>query len=298
MTELFHYPVVLSIAGSDSCGGAGIQADVKTISALGAYAATAITAITVQDTRGVKSIHPVPADVVASQVRAVMDDLHPDAVKIGMLGNASIVRAIAGELRHRQITTVICDPVMASSAGEAMMDEEALEAMKHELFPLCTLITPNLREAEVLAGRTFTNVEEMKNGIRHLCQWGNHGVLLKGGHLEGDDMVDMLLVPPASDPLMFTSTRIQSRNTHGTGCTLSSAIAALCAEGVELPDAVRQAKEYVRQAICQGSDIYIGKGTGALNHFFSPLPLKKFSPTKEKKHAGIQDKHEEASGQG
>ena len=130
-----------------------------------------------------------------------------------------------------------------------MMDEEALEAMKHELFPLCTLITPNLREAEVLTGRTFTNVEEMKNGIRHLCQWGNHGILLKGGHLEGDDMVDMLLVPPASDPLMFTSTRIQSRNTHGTGCTLSSAIAAHLAHGHNLVQAVERSLQYITRAI-------------------------------------------------
>lgn len=279
--SLQTYPVVLSIAASDSCGGAGIQADVKTISALGAYAATAVTAITVQDTMGVKAVCPVSADTVGAQIRAVMDDLHPRAVKIGMAGNAPAIRAIAAELRRGEVKTVVCDPVMASSAGQSLMDTDALEAMKRELFPLCTLITPNLREAEVLTGKTFTTTAEMEDGIRHLCQWGDYAVLLKGGHLEGDAMVDMLLMPHSSHPLKFASPRISSRNTHGTGCTLSSAVAALCAQGMELAHAVRQAKEYVAHAIRQGSNIYIGKGAGALNHFFSPLPLKKIPLTGE-----------------
>lgn len=298
MNNVFLYPTVLSVAGSDSCGGAGVQADVKAISALGAYAATAITAITVQDTRGVRSVHPVVPDVVAAQMEAVMDDLRPQAVKIGMVGNAATVGAIASVLRRYRPSAIICDPVMVSTSGHRLMAEEAVEAMKAELFPLCSLITPNLREAEALVGRAFDTLDDMKRGIHHLRQWGDYAILLKGGHLEGDDMVDLLLMPDADECLLLHSAKVATPNTHGTGCTLSSAIAALCARGHDLPTAVRQAKEYVSQAIRQGADVKFGHGHGALNHFFSPLPLKKFSPVEEKNFVGIHLKHEAASAGG
>lgn len=298
MNDVFSCPTVLSVAGSDSSGGAGVQADVKTISALGAYAATAITAITVQDTRGVQAVHAVPSDVVAGQIRAVMDDLCPQVVKIGMVNDAGTVCAIASVLKHYPQVTIICDPVMISTSGHRLIAEEAVEMVKAELFPLCSLITPNLREAEALVEKPFDTLDDMKAQIRLLRQWGNYAVLLKGGHLDGDDMIDFLLMPDADEPLLFQSEKVDSPNTHGTGCTLSSAIASLVAQGHSLPEAIRQAKLYVTEAIRQGADVRVGHGHGPLNHFFSPLPLKKFFPTEEKKLAGIQDKHEATSGQG
>lgn len=270
MTSNLTFPTVLSIAGSDCSGGAGIQADTKTISALGAYAATAITAITIQDTLGVKEIHPVPADVVAGQIEAVMNDLDPMAVKIGMVGNGEVARAIAGTIGRwrNEGRAVVYDPVMASTYGERLMDGGALEVIKKELMGMCTLITPNLREAEVLTGRPFGTLEEMERNIACLRQWGEYAVLLKGGHLEGKEMTDLLLMPGEERPRAYRAYQIVSRNTHGTGCTLSSAIATYCALGHELPEAVGLAKVYVTEAIDQGRDIYIGKGNGPLNHFW------------------------------
>lgn len=275
-----------------------MQADVKAISALGAYAATAITAITVQDTLGVQAVHSVPSEVVAGQIRAVVDDLHPQAIKIGMVSQVPIIRAIADELRRASVPTVVYDPVMVSTSGHRLIEEEAVEVIKHELFPLCTLITPNLREAEAILNKPILSFDDMKREIHHLRQWGNYAILLKGGHLEGDDMVDLLLMPDSDENLVFRSEKVITPNTHGTGCTLSSAIAALCACGHDLPTAVRQAKEYVSQAIRQGADVKFGHGHGALNHFFSPLPLKKFSPVEEKNFVGIHLKHEAASAGG
>lgn len=297
MNDVFSYPAVLSVAGSDSCGGAGIQADLKTISALGAYAATAITAITVQNTRGVQSVHPVSPDVVAAQMRAVMDDLRPQAVKIGMVSSAEAVCAIASILRSHPTSAVVYDPVMASTSGHRLMSDEAVEVVKAELFPLCTLITPNLHEAEMLTGESFKTLDDMKEKIFHLRRWGNYAVLLKGGHLEGNIMADLLLMPDADECLLFQSEKVDTPNTHGTGCTLSSAIAALVAQGFSLPEAIRRAKGYVSEAIRQGADVRVGEGHGPLNHFFSPLPAKKNSLVEEKKLADIQDKHEATSGQ-
>lgn len=282
MRELFVYPTVLSIAGSDSCGGAGIQADLKAASALGVYAATAITAVTVQNTLGVQAVHPIPPEVVAGQIAAVVDDLSPQAVKIGMVSEVPIIRAIAGELRRTPVPTIVYDPVMISTSGHRLIAEEAVEVIKHELFPLCTLITPNLREAEVLLGRPIPTFDDMKREIHHLRQWGNYAVLLKGGHLEGEVMADLLLMPDTDECIVLQSDKVDTHNTHGTGCTLSSAIASFVARGLQLPEAVAKAKEYVSMAISQGADVKMGHGHGSLNHFFSPLPLKKFSPVEEK----------------
>lgn len=273
----FSYPTVLSVAGSDSSGGAGVQADLKTISALGGYATTAITSVTIQDTLGVHASHPIPADVVAGQIKAVMDDLRPDVVKIGMTGSADVVRVIAATLSDYPHTPVIYDPVMVSTSGHPLMSEDAIEVAKQLLFPLCTLITPNLHEAETLTGLPFATLGDMLSGIRHLRQWGGYAVLLKGGHLEGDDMVDFLLMPDADEPQIFRSPKVETSNTHGTGCTLSSAIATFVAQGCPLPEAVRRAKEYVSEAIREGADVQIGHGHGPLNHFFSPLPARKNS---------------------
>lgn len=272
----YRYPVVLSIAGSDSCGGAGIQADLKAISALGAYAATAITAITVQNTCGVRAVHPVPVEFVRGQIEAVMEDLHPDAVKIGMVADAAIIRAIADELRRHPVPVVVCDPVMVSTSGHRLIEDEAVSVIRDELFPLCTLITPNLPEAEVLTGHRITSVKEMHKAVRDLRRWGDYAVLLKGGHIEGTSaMTDLLLMPDADEPMVLESPRVGTRNTHGTGCTLSSSIAALCARGLPLSEAVRSAKHYVAEGIRQGADVYVGEGHGPLNHFFAPVKMEK-----------------------
>lgn len=267
------YPCILSIAGSDCSGGAGIQADLKTISALGGYAATAITAITVQNTTGVRSIHAVPPVYVQGQIEAVMEDICPHAVKIGMINDVEIVKVIGDCLRKYRPRYVVFDPVMVSTSGHKLIEDDAISALARELIPLSTLITPNLSEAEVLAGHLINKVEDMEAAARELLKLGCHAVLLKGGHLEGGKMCDVLQVAGEEEAHLFTSEKVESRNTHGTGCTLSSAIATFLALGCALPEAVERAKSYVTGGIIAGKDIYIGEGHGPLNHFYAPVAM-------------------------
>lgn len=267
------YPTILSIAGSDCSGGAGIQADLKTISALGGYAATAITAITVQNTTGVRAIHPIPPAFVRGQIEAVMEDIRPDAVKIGMINDIEIVKVIAACLRKYQPAHVVFDPVMVSTSGHKLIEDDAIETLTGLLMPLSSVITPNLREAEVLTGQSINNVEKMKSAAIKLLKYGCGAVLLKGGHLEGGLMCDVLQITGESTPHLFTSTKIESKNTHGTGCTLSSAIATFLALGYTMPQAVEHAKCYVTGGIEAGKDIHIGEGHGPLNHFYQPVPM-------------------------
>lgn len=267
------YATILSIAGSDCSGGAGIQADLKAISALGGYAATAITAITVQNTTGVRAIHSIPPVFVRGQIEAVMDDIHPDAIKIGMINDVEIVKVIAFCLRRYKPRFVVFDPVMVSTSGHKLIEDDAIGALTKELMPLSTLITPNLSEAEVLTGRALHSVEDMKAAAVELLKFGCKAVLLKGGHLEGGKMCDVLQIAGEQAPHLFTSDKIESKNTHGTGCTLSSSIATLLALGHNLPDAVKRAKDYVTGGIVHGKDIYIGEGHGPLNHFYAPVPM-------------------------
>ena len=269
-----HYPCVLTIAGSDCSGGAGIQADIKTISALGAYAASAITAITVQNTCGVTDIHPVPASYVKGQIEAVMTDIRPRAIKIGMINDVNIVKVIAESLQKFKPEFVVFDPVMVSTSGCKLMEDEAIEAITSQLMPLSTLITPNLREAEVLTGSPIPDIETMKTASRELLRYGSHAVLVKGGHLEGGDMTDILVCGNTPEDIhRYHSTKINSANTHGTGCTLSSAIAAYIGQGISLPEAVGLGKKYLTNALFYGKDVTIGKGHGPLNHFFNPKKL-------------------------
>lgn len=263
----------MSIAGSDCSGGAGIQADLKTISALGAYAATAITAIIVQNTTGVRAIHPVPPVFVRGQIEAVMDDIRPDAIKIGMINDIEIVKVISACLHKYRPAYVIFDPVMVSTSGHKLIEDDAIAALTDDLMPLTSLITPNLREAEVLTDHPINNVEEMKSAALELLKFGCKAVLLKGGHLEGGLMCDVLQIAGESTPHLFTSTKIESPNTHGTGCTLSSAIATFLALGYVMPQAVECAKRYVTHGIEAGKDIRIGEGHGPLNHFYHPVPM-------------------------
>lgn len=260
------YPCVLSIAGSDCSGGAGIQADLKTISALGGYAATAITAITVQNTLGVRAIHPVPPVYVRGQIEAVMEDIRPDAVKIGMINDVEIVEAIASCLRTYRPRFVVFDPVMVSTSGHRLIEEDAISALTRELMPLASLITPNLSEAEVLTEHCISNVDTMKAAASELLKFGCGSVLLKGGHLEGDKMCDVLQTAGEDKPHLFISDKIESKNTHGTGCTLSSAIAANLAKGFDLKTSVQRAKDYISRALADMLDL--GAGSGPMNHAF------------------------------
>lgn len=271
------YHTVLTIAGSDCSGGAGIQADIKTISALGCYAASAITAVTVQNTCGVSAIHPIPAEYVKSQIEAVMTDIKPEAVKIGMINDVEIVRAIASSIKTYQPKFVVFDPVMVSTSGCKLIEDKAIEAIKNELIPLSTIITPNLKEAIVLTGDNISHAGSMIEAGRKILNYGCHSVLVKGGHLDGDDMCDVLCINGDSNPYTFTARKIDSHNTHGTGCTLSSAIATNLALGYTLQEAVNRAKEYVYKGILTGKDIHIGNGHGPLNHFHTPVPMHIFA---------------------
>ena len=270
----WRYPRVLSIAGSDSGGGAGIQADLKTCSALGCFGMTAITAITAQNTCGVSGIHAIPAAMLASQIDAVASDIGIDAVKIGMLHDPAVVDVVAQAIRRYRWPHVVLDPVMVATSGDRLIAEETLDVLVSELFPLASVVTPNLDEVALLLGRPVQDEDQFEGAARELLQRGAQAVLLKGGHLPGVDVVDLLVQSDAS-PLRLSSARIDSRNTHGTGCTLSSALACYLALGQPLAEAVRAARAYILQAIAQGADVQTGHGHGPLNHFHTPLPMRK-----------------------
>jgi hydroxymethylpyrimidine/phosphomethylpyrimidine kinase len=269
-----RYIRVLSIAGSDSGGGAGIQADLKTFAALGCYGMTAITALTAQNTLGVSGIHGVPPEMLKAQLSAVLDDIGVDAVKIGMLHAPEIVRTVAWALKHYKVERVVLDPVMVATSGDRLIAPDTVQVLVDELFPLATVVTPNLDEAALLLGRPITAASELEAAARDLLAMGATAVLLKGGHLPGNEVAD-LLVTNAGASQRLASPRIASRNTHGTGCTLSSAIAAYLALGHPLDQAVAQARSYILQAIASGADVYTGAGHGPLNHGHAPIPLHK-----------------------
>jgi hydroxymethylpyrimidine/phosphomethylpyrimidine kinase len=271
--QIHRYPRVLSIAGSDSGGGAGIQADLKTFAALGCFGMTAITALTAQNTCGVRAIHPVPPDMLRAQIDAVLDDIGADAVKIGMLHSPEIVRTVAQAIDRHQLQRVVFDPVMVATSGAKLIDDPAIAVLVAELFPRATLITPNLDEAALLVGRPLTNTHDMAQAAAELLARGARAVLLKGGHLAGDTVMDLLL-QPSTEPLWLQAPRIATANTHGTGCTLSSAIAAHLALGATLAQAVQLARDFVRQALQAGASVKTGQGEGPLNHGFAPLPMQ------------------------
>lgn len=274
MKQVKSYPIALSIAGSDSSGGAGIQADIKTFSALGVYGATAITAITAQNTLGVHSQLAIDPQMVYDQICAVVDDLHPQVVKIGMLSNEGIVRAVAEALRKYQLP-VILDPVIISTSGHRLLSEDAQEVLKHKLLPLSTLVTPNIPEMSTLTAMPLATFEDKERAAQHLMQYGATSVLLKGGHEEGDTKSDILfsMSPSGVQSTIFSSQTIQTRNTHGTGCTLSAAIAAFIARGESINEAIAKAKSYISDAIRAGADVAIGNGFGPVNHGFNPVKM-------------------------
>ena len=265
-----RYARVLSIAGSDSGGGAGIQADLKTFSALGCYGMTAITAITAQNTQGVRAIHGVPPDMLRAQIEAVVEDIGVDAVKIGMLHSPEVVAVVADALRRHHLPHVVLDPVMVATSGDRLMADETVQVLVRELFPLATVVTPNLDEAALLLGRPIPGIEALDGAARALLALGAPAVLLKGGHLPGDEVVDVLVLPDRTLQHL-RSPRIATHNGHGTGCTLSSAIAAHLALGQALPEAVALARAYILGAIQAGAAVRTGQGHGPLNHGYAPM---------------------------
>lgn len=264
------YNKVLTIAGSDSGGGAGVQADIKAISACGCYASSAITAITVQNTIGVKSVHPVPVPFIEQQIEAVLEDIGTDAVKIGMLHSAETVMAVAQMLRRFEAPNVVLDTVMVSTSGHRLIEESAIEVLKSQLIPLARLITPNIPEAEILlGGESLQRQSALPEAAKTLAERFGVSVLLKAGHLTEDRLVDIFYDVEKGVMLELPSVRVETCNTHGTGCTLSSAFAAMLAKGMELQEAAKCAKQYINQAIISGADYTIGHGHGPVNHFFN-----------------------------
>ena len=272
-----RYARVLSIAGSDSGGGAGIQADLKTFSALGCYGMTAITAITAQNTCGVTGIHGIPPEMLKAQIDAVVQDIGVDAVKIGMLHSPDVVHVVADAIRAYQLPHVVLDPVMVATSGDRLIAQETVAVLVQELFPLAEVVTPNLDEAGWLLGRRIEGVDSLDDAAQDLLRLGANAALLKGGHLPGDWVVDVLALRGQPQMQRLESQRITTHNGHGTGCTLSSAIAAQLALGLPLVQAVEAARAYILGAIAAGAQVTTGRGHGPLNHGYAPVAQRAFT---------------------
>jgi hydroxymethylpyrimidine/phosphomethylpyrimidine kinase len=255
-------PVALTIAGSDSGGGAGIQADLKSFHAFGVFGTSALTAVTVQNTRGVSGVHPIPVDIVRAQIRAVAEDLRPAACKSGMLATAELVRAVADSIREHRLPHYVLDPVMVASSGDRLLDEDAERTVAEVLVPLAALVTPNLDEAAILVGAPVEDLEGMRRAAAALVEMGARAALLKGGHLRSSELVDVLF--DGSEWYEWRRPKLDTRNTHGTGCTLSAAVAAGLAHGRPLTRAVEDALGYVSRAMRAAPGL--GGGHGPLNH--------------------------------
>jgi hydroxymethylpyrimidine/phosphomethylpyrimidine kinase len=262
-----QYKRVLTIAGSDSGGGAGIQADLKTISACGCYGMSAITALTVQNTVGVSNVFAVPVDFLSEQINAVLDDIGADAIKIGMLHSSEVIMAVKKCLEHYAIRNIVLDPVMVSTSGHKLLQDEAIETLIHQLIPMARVITPNIPEAEILLGKKINSQHELPALARELSMKGTVSVLLKAGHLVDEELIDIFYNAESDQIIELKSKRLHTQNTHGTGCTLSSAVASFLARGYELNEAVVKAKDYINNAIIAGADYTIGNGHGPVHHF-------------------------------
>jgi len=264
-----HYKTALSIAGSDPSGGAGIQADLKTFSACGCYGATVIVAVVDENTIGVTDVHPIPVPFVTGQIKSVLDDIGADAIKIGMLHSSELILAVKDTLLKYNIKNMVLDPVMVATSGDKLLQDEAIETLKNELIPVVRVITPNIPEAEILLGKSIKNQRDLPDVVKELSFGSKVSVMLKAGHLSDEKLTDVFYNAETDEILELTSERVHTKNTHGTGCTFSSAIAAFLAHGLPLNEAVRQAKDYINKAIIAGADYEIGKGHGPVHHFFN-----------------------------
>jgi hydroxymethylpyrimidine/phosphomethylpyrimidine kinase len=263
-----QYCKVLTIAGSDSGGGAGIQADLKTFSAIGCYGMSVITALTAQNTRGVTGIHAVPPSFAGQQIDAVLSDIGADAVKIGMLYSAELIAVVAGALKKHGARKIVLDPVMVAQSGDKLLQDDAIEAIKTQLMPLADVVTPNIPEASVLCSRRLENWSDLENAAEILAQHGSCSILIKGGHGNENKSTDLLFLARENRFVRLTADRIRTDNNHGTGCTLSSAIASYMAKGKEIEEAVQKAKTFMNQAIAAGAAYKLGHGHGPVHHFF------------------------------
>lgn len=260
------YPVVLTVAGSDSCGGAGIQADLKTIEALGAYGASAITAVTAQNTLEVRAIHAIPNNIVRQQIEAVAEDLDIAAIKTGMLFNKEIVKIVVECIKKFNIKNVVVDPVMVATSGAKLIEDETIETIKEELFPLATVITPNLPETELLLNEKINSVQCMELAAKKLLDFSCKCAIVKGGHLEDNILTDVYCIDNQLNKI--TSEKIDTKNTHGTGCTFSAAIATYLAKGEQISEAIAKAHSYLYGAILSAKHNQIGHGHGSLHHSY------------------------------
>ena len=265
-------PSVLTIAGFDGSGGAGIQADIKTFSALGCFATSVLTALPVQNTQGVRKIYSIPEEAVADQIEAILDDIFPSAIKIGMVHTPQLVDIIANTLNKYDKVPIVFDPVMVATSGHRLIEEEIITAIVQRLFPLADVITPNMDEASILANMQVKTLDDMYTAGEKILNLGCKSILLKGGHQE-TDMITSLYFDGSGKISSFESEKFQTNNTHGSGCTLSSALAAYLAQDKNISDAVSLGQQYVFEAIRSGKDLKIGKGNGPLNHFFNPQKL-------------------------
>lgn len=264
-----HYRRALTIAGSDPSGGAGIQADLKTFSACGCYGMTVITAVVDENTVGVTGVHPIPVPFVSGQIKSVMNDIGADAIKIGMLHSSDLIRSVKSTLLKYNIRNIVLDPVMVATSGDKLLQDEAIATLKDELIPYSRIITPNIPEAEILLGSKITKQEDLPLVIESLSCNKKVSVLLKAGHLSEEELIDVFYNAETDEILEFKSKRVHTKNTHGTGCTFSSAIAAFLAHNLPLNEAVAKAKEYMEKSIIAGTDYEIGKGHGPVHHFFN-----------------------------
>ena len=298
-----RYLSALTIAGSDPSGGAGLQADLKTFSALGVYGTSAITAVTVQNTVGVKYVHKLPPQVVYDQIETVMEDIHIDAVKIGMVNDAETLDAVVKALNRHKPAFLVVDPVMVSTSGCSLMQPDALDIMRERLLPIADIVTPNIPEACVLAGKEiYKSGEDIQNDVDIIAQaifaYGVKALLIKGGHIDGKTKNDYLYIKNGDDikRICLSSETVDTNNTHGTGCTLSSAIAAFAARGMSLEQAVRCAKNYLTEALKAGADIHVGNGHGPVNHFYKPVACLTVNNTPGCKCTTSRIKHYALSG--
>ncbi|MBK5202601.1 MAG: bifunctional hydroxymethylpyrimidine kinase/phosphomethylpyrimidine kinase [Prolixibacteraceae bacterium] len=263
-----HYKRVLSIAGSDPSGGAGMQADLKTISACGCYATTVLTAVVDENTIGVTGVHPVPVDFVKGQIHSVLDDIGTDAIKIGMLHSSELIIGVRETLDEYDIRDIVLDPVMVATSGDKLLEDDAIDTLKNVLIPKVRVITPNIPEAEILSGEKITCEKDMPKVIKKLSCGGRVSVLLKAGHLTEGKLVDYFYNAETDEIIELPSQRINTKNTHGTGCTFSSAVASYLAHNLPLNEAIKMAKDYINQAIVNGAEYEIGKGHGPVCHFY------------------------------
>ncbi|WP_417886872.1 bifunctional hydroxymethylpyrimidine kinase/phosphomethylpyrimidine kinase [Zunongwangia sp.] len=271
-----HYttPSVLTIAGFDGSGGAGIQADIKTFSALGCFATSVLTALPVQNTTGVKNIFSIPQKAVAEQIVSIFEDIPPKSIKIGMVHSTELVKTIVNGLKNYTNIPIVFDPVMVATSGHTLIEKETIHALKNELIPISNILTPNLDEAGILADMEVKTLEDMKIAGEKIMNLGCQSVLVKGGHLQTSKITSVYF-DASGKMLCYEYNKIDTKNTHGSGCTLSSAIAAYIARGYNFEQAVKNAQEYVHQAVLYAKDLVIGKGNGPLNHFYNPEKLIK-----------------------